>query len=152
MIVSCQIMFSVSECSKTIEMKMFCREWDDLADPYFTHRTSESEYFHYRQNWWISLDKSGNTTEPLRKRSDFNQALPCTPRSWRKTTQAHDLLEVPAMETGIWSGILKKSKKVNRRGCMQKFTIEWGNPLFTDLWRKPKTKRFHEFLLFFCCR
>ena len=36
---------------------------------------SESEYFHYRQNWWISLKKSGNITEPLRKRSDFNQAL-----------------------------------------------------------------------------
>ena len=35
---------------------------------------SESEYFHYRQNWWIFLNKSGNTG-PLRNRSDFNQAL-----------------------------------------------------------------------------
>ena len=48
-----------------------CREWDDLAEQDHTYRMSESEYFHYRQNWWISLNKSGNTTEPLRKRSDF---------------------------------------------------------------------------------
>ena len=33
------------------------------------------EYFHYRQNWWISLNKSGNTTETMRKSSDSNQAL-----------------------------------------------------------------------------
>ena len=82
-----------------------CRKWDDLAEQDHTHRMSESEYFHSRQNWWISLNKSGNTTEPLRKRSDFNQALSTSkrffPRSWRKTTQAHALLEVPAMETGI---------------------------------------------------
>ena len=52
-----------------------CRKWDDLAEEDFTYRMSESEYFHYRQYWWISLNKSGNTTEPMRKRSDFNQAL-----------------------------------------------------------------------------
>ena len=52
-----------------------CRAWDVLAEQDHTYRMSESEYFHYRQNWWISLNKSGNTTEPLRKRSDFNQAL-----------------------------------------------------------------------------
>ena len=52
-----------------------CLKWDDLAEQDFTYRMSESEYFHYRQNWLISLNKSGNTTEPLRKRSDFNQAL-----------------------------------------------------------------------------
>ena len=52
-----------------------CRAWDVLAEQDHTYHMSESEYFHYRQNWWISLNKSGNTTEPLRKRSDFNQAL-----------------------------------------------------------------------------
>ena len=52
-----------------------CREWDDLAEQDHTFRTSESEYCHYRQNWWISLNKSENNTEPVRKRSDFNQAL-----------------------------------------------------------------------------
>ena len=48
-----------------------CIKWDDLADQDMT----ESEYFRYKQNWWISLKKSGNTGGPLRKRSDFNQAL-----------------------------------------------------------------------------
>ena len=31
--------------------------------------------FYYKNNWWITLNKSGNDTQPLRKRSDFNQAL-----------------------------------------------------------------------------
>ena len=52
-----------------------CRAWDVLAEQDHTNRMSESEYFHYRQNWWISLNKSGNNTQPVRKRSDFNQAL-----------------------------------------------------------------------------
>ena len=52
-----------------------CIKWDDLAEQDFTYRMKESEYFRYKQNWWISLNKSGNTTEPMRKRSDFNQAL-----------------------------------------------------------------------------
>ena len=52
-----------------------CRAWDTLAEEDHTHRMSEAEYFHYRQNWWISLNKSGNDTQPVRKRSDFYQAL-----------------------------------------------------------------------------
>ena len=32
-----------------------CLKWDDLAEQDFTCRMSESEYFHYRQNWWIRL-------------------------------------------------------------------------------------------------
>ena len=36
---------------------------------------SEEEYFYYKNNWWISLNKSGNDTQLLRKRSDFKQAL-----------------------------------------------------------------------------
>ena len=31
-----------------------CLTWVDLAEQDFTYRMSESEYFHYRQNWWIS--------------------------------------------------------------------------------------------------
>ena len=52
-----------------------CRKWDDLAEQDHTHRMSESEYFHYRQHWWISLNMSGSNTQPVRKRSDFNHAL-----------------------------------------------------------------------------
>ena len=75
-----------------------CRARDVLAEQDHTYRMSESEYFHYKQNWWISLNKSGDQG-PLRKRSDFNQALstlkPFTPRIWRTTTQTAALLEVP---------------------------------------------------------
>ena len=52
-----------------------CRAWDVPAEQDHTFRMSEAEYFHYRQNWWISLNKSGNDAQPVRKRSDFNQAL-----------------------------------------------------------------------------
>ena len=34
-----------------------CRAWDVRAEQEHTYRMSESEYFHYRQNWWISLNK-----------------------------------------------------------------------------------------------
>ena len=47
-----------------------CIKMDDLADKDFSHYMTESEYFRYKQNWWIS----GNTG-PLRNRSDFNDAL-----------------------------------------------------------------------------
>ena len=52
-----------------------CRAWDVLAEQDHTYRMSEAEYFYYRQNWWISLNKSANDTQPVRKSSDFNQAL-----------------------------------------------------------------------------
>ena len=81
-----------------------CLKWDELAEQDFTYRMSEPEYFHYRQNCWISL-KSGNTGGPLRKRSDFSQALSALnrlpPRIWRTATQAHASLEVPATATVI---------------------------------------------------
>ena len=31
-----------------------CIKWDDLADKDFSHYMTESEYFRYKQNWWIS--------------------------------------------------------------------------------------------------
>ena len=52
-----------------------CRAWDVLADEDHTYHMSQEEYFYYRNNWWLHLNKSGNDTQPLRKRSDFKQAL-----------------------------------------------------------------------------
>ena len=60
------------------------RAWDVLAEQDHTYRMSESEYFHYRQNWWITLKKSGSTTQPVRNRSDFNQALSTSNRLHRE--------------------------------------------------------------------
>ena len=58
-----------------------CRAWDVVAEQDHTYHMSEEEYFHYRRNWWISLNKSENDTRPVRKRSDFNQALSTPNRS-----------------------------------------------------------------------
>ena len=52
-----------------------CRAWDVLTEQDHTYHMSEAEYFHYRENWWITLNKSGNTAKTFRKRSDFNQVL-----------------------------------------------------------------------------
>ena len=35
-----------------------CIKWDDLEDKDCSHHMTEAEYFH-KQNWWITLDKSG---------------------------------------------------------------------------------------------
>ena len=82
-----------------------CLKWDDLAEQDFTYRMSESEYFHYRQNWWISLNKSGNTGGPLRKRSAFNQALSTLNLLHRESggrqLRPTATLEVPATATVI---------------------------------------------------
>ena len=67
-----------------------CRAWDVLTDEDHTYRMSLEEYFYYRNNWWLHLNKSGNDTQPLIKRSDFKQAL----STWRRTNRARSLLEV----------------------------------------------------------
>ena len=51
------------------------RRWDVLADEDHTYYLSENEYFYYKNKWWLHLNKSGSDTLPLRKRSDFKQAL-----------------------------------------------------------------------------
>ena len=51
-----------------------CVQMDELAQKDFSYHMTQGEYFRYRQNWWISLNKCGNTG-PVRKRSDCNQAL-----------------------------------------------------------------------------
>ena len=52
-----------------------CRAWDVLADEDHTCHLSEEEYFYYKNKWWLHLNKPGSDTLPLRKRSDFKQAL-----------------------------------------------------------------------------
>ena len=43
-----------------------CRAWDVLADEDHTYHMSEEEYFHYKNKWWLHLNKSGSDTQPLR--------------------------------------------------------------------------------------
>ena len=58
-----------------------CRRWDVLADEDHTYHMSEEEYFYYKNKWWFHLNKSDSDTLPLRKRSDFKQALSTLERS-----------------------------------------------------------------------
>ena len=51
------------------------RAWDVLADEDHTYHLSEKEYFYYKNKWWLHSNKSCSDTLPLRKRSDFKQAL-----------------------------------------------------------------------------
>ena len=121
-----------------------CRAWDVLAEQDHSYHMSESECFHYRQNWWISLNKSGNNTQPVRKRSDSNQALSTLNRLHQEAggqqLGADALLEIQRMEPassspppggngGNLGGLPKNSKKVNKRGCKQRFAIERGQPV-----------------------
>ena len=48
-----------------------CIQMDKDAQKDFTYRVTQAEFFRYKKNWWISLNKSG----PVRDRSDFNDAL-----------------------------------------------------------------------------
>ena len=131
-----------------------CRAWGVLAEQDHTYRMSEAEYFHYRQVWWISLNKSGNDTQPVRKRSDFNQAL-STLNRLHQEARGQQLGPIPYWKSKEWRPALSSSsywwqwreswwsseefKESQERGGKQRFAIERCNPLFTELWRKPQT-------------
>ena len=51
-----------------------CIQMDKDAQKDFTYRMTQDEYFRYKKNWWISLNKSGKF-RPVRNRFDFNDAL-----------------------------------------------------------------------------
>ena len=140
-----------------------CLKWDDLAEQYFTYRMSESEYFHYRENWWISLNKSGNIGGPLKKRSDFNQVLSTLNRFhriWRTTTQAHAILEVPATATVIefffhlvameWIPVfLRIQRKSMKEDACKGLWLNGATRCLPIFGLKPQTNGFHEFNLLF---
>ena len=114
-----------------------CLKWDDLAEQDFSHCMTESEYFRYKQNWWISLNKSGNTG-PVRDRSDFNDALTTLNRLHQESGE-QQLRPVPLWKYQKWHQSSNSSSswwqwsdswwKVHKRGRMQRFMIERGNPL-----------------------
>ena len=125
-------LFSATVCSNMIEMKMFVVNGTILQNKISLYRMSESEYFHYRQNCWISFKKSGNTTEPIRKRSDFNQALSRFKTVMHREAGGRQLMTHAVLEEQwkSWSsssstlgcsganhgGLLENSNKVNKRG------------------------------------
>ena len=114
-----------------------CRAWDVLAEQDHASHVSEEEYFHYRQTWWISLYKSGNDTQPVRKRSDFNRAL-------SQEAGGQQLGPMPDWKYQP-GGLPKNSKKVKkeatRKGlrsngatcCLQNFGENLRRMTFTNL-------------------
>ena len=70
---SCEIMFSVDEWLKTVEMEKFVVHGTFLQMKITLIICQKKENFYYKNNWWIFLNKSGNDTQPLTKRSDFNK-------------------------------------------------------------------------------
>ena len=105
------------------------RAWDVLAEEDHTYHMSEEEYFYYRNNWWLHLNKSGDDTQPLRKRSDFKQALstlkglhqeaggeqiePVLTGSTNNGDR-HRVLPLPGGNGKIPGGLPQNSKKVKR--------------------------------------
>ena len=58
-----------------IEMKKFVDDLMLLQMKITLIIFQKKEYFYYKNKWWLHLNKSGSDTFPLRKRSDFKQAL-----------------------------------------------------------------------------
>ena len=118
---------------------------------------SEDEYLYYKNNWWISLNKSGNDTQPVRKRSEFKQALSTLKRlhqeaggdqlepipHWEVQTMEIDIeffLYLVAMARILV--VFQEFKESQEGRGTQRLVIDRGNPLFTELWRKLQTNGF----------
>ena len=129
-----------------------CRAWDVLADEDHTYHLSEKEYFYYKNKWWISLNKSGHDTQPLRKRSDFKQALSTLNVYTKKLEETNSSpFLTGSTNNGDQHRVLPlfggNGKNPEGRG-KQRLVIDRGNPLFTELWRKHQRNGFQEFILF----
>ena len=64
-----------------------CRQMDDLSDEDHTHHLTSAEIDDYRSKRWIRSNKIGSDTMPIRRRSDFKQAL-CTLQQLKKKEEA----------------------------------------------------------------
>ena len=86
-----------------------CRRWDVLADEDHTYHLSEKEYFYYRKNWWITLNKSGTDTQPVRKRSDFKQALSTLQQLKQKEEGGEQFAPTPYWKNKQWGSASSSS-------------------------------------------
>ena len=81
-----------------------CIQMDAQKD--FRHHMTQSEYFRYRRNWWISLNND-RTSGRLKNRSDFNEAL-STLQLLHQESGERQLRPVPfwSINTGTNHGVL----------------------------------------------
>ena len=80
-----------------------CRAWDVLAEQDRTYHMSEEEYFHYRQNWWISLEETNSFTP----RSPY-------PSGSTNNGDWHRVLPPPCGNGKNPGGLPQNSKKVKK--------------------------------------
>ena len=129
-----------------------CQAWDVLADEDQTCHMSQEESFYNMNNWWLHLNKSGNDTQPLRKRSDFKQALSTLERlhqepggeqiepipywKYKQWKPAPSSSSTWWQWTGSWWSS-QECKESQERG-KQSLVKERGDPLSTVLWQKPQ--------------
>ena len=125
-----------------------CRRWDVLADEDHTWYLSEKEYFYYKNKWWLHLNKSGSDTLPLRRRSDFKQALSTLERLHQEDG-GEQFAPTPYWKNKQWKSTSSSSstwwewqdswssKKSESQGRgNQSLEKERGDPLLAVLWRK----------------
>ena len=139
-----------------------CRRWDALADEDHTYHLSEEEYFYNKNRWWFHLNKSCSDTLPLRKCSDFKQALSTferlhqeaggeqlAPILYWKNKQWKSASSLSSTwwewQDSWWSSLNSESQ---RRG-KQSLGKERRDTLFTVLWQNPlkMALRIHSILL-----
>ena len=77
-----------------------CIQMDNDAQKDFTYRMTQDEYFRYKQNWWISLNKSGKIGQ-VRNRSDFNDALTTLHRLHQESGE-EQLAPIPFWQYQQW--------------------------------------------------
>ena len=77
-----------------------CIQMDKDAQKDSTCQMTQEEYFRYRKNWWISLNKSGKIG-PVRNRSHFNDAL-TTLHSLHQESGGEQLRPVPFWKYQQW--------------------------------------------------
>ena len=139
-----------------------CRRWDVLADEDHTYHLSEKEYFYYKNKWWLHLNKSGSDTLPLRKRSDFKQALSTLERLHQEAGEEPFVLtysykhkkwefvhRVHLLRGGngkIPGGLLNIQKV--KEEASKSLGNERRDPFLTLLWRKPPKMAFKNSNLF----
>ena len=137
-----------------------CIQMDKHAQKDFTYHMTQAEYFRYRKNWWISLNKSGKTG-PVRDRSDFNDAL-TTLTGLLQESGEQQFRPIPFWKYQCWhqspssssswwqwSDSWWRMKKYPQMSPRAKRHDRAGRPVVCRLFTKRQTCRLSSFFL--CC-
>ena len=129
-------------------------------------RMSESEYFHYRQNWWITLNKSWKQYSTIEKTFWLQPSVVYFKTVYTKKLEDNNSGRCPTGNTKKWKPasssssnlvamerilvvFLRIQRKSLKEDASKGLRSNGDDPLFTELWRKPQTNGFYEFILFF---